>query len=95
MKKPEPRRRQLDLPRAVAKILADMEAKPFKQVMSAMVSLIEDATPHDSAELKGHAPYRRVDIGERRIVYWFDGDTVHIAHVGKRNDSEVYRWLKR
>jgi mRNA interferase RelE/StbE len=72
-----------------------MEAKPFKQVAMTIMRLLENATPNDSAGLKGHAPYRRVDIGERRIIYRFDETTVYIAHVGKRNDAEIYRILKR
>lgn len=71
-----------------------MEAKPFKQVAMAMLGLLENSTPQDSRELKGHAPYRRVDVGERRIIYRFDEQTVYIEHIGKRNDAEVYRWLK-
>ena len=95
MRKRESGTRKLDLPRAVAKLLAELDAKPFKQVAMSILGLLENATPHDSAELKGHAPYRRVDIGDRRIVYRFDEATVYIAHVGNRNDAEVYRVLKR
>ncbi|HJU09897.1 MAG TPA: hypothetical protein VJ728_03420 [Candidatus Binataceae bacterium] len=95
MRKSENRTRTLNLPYAVSKVLADLEAKPFKQVAMTILRLLENATPSDSAELKGFSPYRRVDIGERRIIYHFDEQTVYIAHVGKRNDSEVYRFLKR
>ena len=80
---------------AVSQVLAAMEPKPFKQVTMTIMHLLENASPHDSAELKGHAPYRRVDIGERRIIYRFDETTVYIAHVGKRDDGEIYRILKR
>ena len=83
------------MPHAVSQVLAAMEAKPFKQVAMTIMRLLENATPNDSAELRDHAPYRRVDIGERRIIYRFDETTVYIAHVGKRNDGEIYRILKR
>ena len=86
--------RKLDLPHAIGQVLSDMEAKPFKQVAMTIVGLLENPVPHDSRELKDHAPYRRVDIGERRIIYRFDEATVYVAHIGKRNDAEVYRVLK-
>ena len=95
MRKSESRRRTLNLPHAVSQVLADLEAKPFKQVAMAILRLLENATPNESAALKGYGPYRRVDIGERRVIYRFDEQTVYIAHIGKRNDSEVYRFLKR
>jgi mRNA-degrading endonuclease RelE of RelBE toxin-antitoxin system len=39
----------------------------------------------------------RVDSGEYRIVYCFDpnADLVEVILVGKRNDDEVYKQLKR
>jgi mRNA interferase RelE/StbE len=39
----------------------------------------------------------RVDSGEYRIVYRFDTnlDLVEVILVGKRNDDEVYKQLKR
>jgi len=36
-----------------------------------------------------------VDIGEYRIVYRIEDDTVGICLIGKRNDSEVYKRFKR
>jgi mRNA interferase RelE/StbE len=51
----------------------------------------------DSKLLAGYASYRRVDIGEFRIIYRYESaqDTVTIVMVGKRNDDEVYRKLSR
>ncbi|MBS1958376.1 MAG: hypothetical protein JST80_02795 [Bdellovibrionales bacterium] len=51
--------------------------------------------PHDSQVSKGHAPLRRVDVGEYRIIYIVEGDVLKIALVGKRNDDEIYKQLKR
>jgi mRNA interferase RelE/StbE len=44
--------------------------------------------------LKGY-PFRRTDIGEYRIVYRIDGETVKIPLINKRNDDQVYKALKR
>lgn len=61
----------------------------------AILDLLQNATPHDSAALIGHHPWRRIDVGEYRVIYWFDDDTVHVPLVGKRNDDEIYKRLRR
>jgi mRNA interferase RelE/StbE len=38
--------------------------------------LREVPEPQDSKQLVGHPEYRRVDIGEYRIIYRVDGDAV-------------------
>jgi mRNA-degrading endonuclease RelE of RelBE toxin-antitoxin system len=57
-------------------------------------------------EQRGHAVHRnftgqtiqagrRNDVGEYRIVYDVQGDTLRVLVVGKRNDDAVYKALKR
>jgi len=41
------------------------------------------------------SPYLRLAVGEYRVIYRDDEETVHVVLVGKRNDSEVYRALQR
>ena len=53
-----------------------------------------DATPTDHRQLIGY-PYQRVDSGEYRIAYRFDAENIYVILIGKRNDDEVYRKLKR
>ena len=53
-----------------------------------------DATPTDHRQLIGYS-YQRVDSGEYRIVYRFDAENIYVILIGKRNDDEVYRKLKR
>jgi mRNA interferase RelE/StbE len=89
----ENKSRKLDLT-DVVKFLRGLEAKFCKQVILTILALSRDPRPHDSEQLKGF-PYYRVDVGEFRIVYRFDADCVYVAHIGKRNDAEVYRWLNR
>ncbi len=91
----EKKGRKLDITHDVLKSLRDLPAKQCKQVTLTILALGQDATPHDSAVLSGYHPYRRVNIGEYRVIYRFDAETVYVACVGKRNDDEVYRWLKR
>lgn len=37
----------------------------------------------------------RLAIGEYRLAYRADGESVHVLVAGKRNDDEVYRSLRR
>ena len=43
-----------------------------------------------SKPLQG-SPYRRIAVGEHRVVYRFDDESVYVAAVGKRNDDDVHR----
>jgi len=56
-----------------------------------------DPLPADSEALTGYNGYYRVDCGEYRIVHRFspDEDLVEVILVGKRNDDDVYKRLKR
>ncbi len=86
---------KLDIRSAVIKELRTVPLKHTRQIMLAVLSLAQNATPHDSAPVVGHPPWRRVDIGEYRVIYQFDADTVYVTLVGKRNDAEVYKLLRR
>lgn len=48
----------------------------------------------DEKKLKGY-PYKRIDVGEYRIIYEIEGGTLSILLVGKRNDDEIYRKFSR
>lgn len=68
-----------------------LPAKQFRQIARTIFKLREDPEPQDSQQLAGSPEYRRVDIGEYRIVYRVETDVIKIAVIGKRNDGEVYR----
>lgn len=74
--------------------LMGLPGKQFKQVAGTVLGLLKNPEPHDSKQLAGY-PYRRVDIGEYRIVYEAAADEVRVLLIGKRNDDEVYKLLKR
>jgi len=87
---------KLAISHAAYKVLADLQAKQYKQVGGAIFRLLKEGHPHDSKALRG-ARYdeRRVDCGEYRIVYAIHDDIVEILVIGKHNDDEVYRaWLR-
>ena len=86
--------KRLKLTKASLSFLDTLPAKQFKQVAASIFKLLSDSQPHDSAQLKGY-PFRRVDIGEYRIIYEVSGDDILIQLVGKRNDDDAYRKLAR
>jgi mRNA interferase RelE/StbE len=86
---------KLDLTKAVGKFLQKLPAKQFRQIVTTVFLLMKQPEPHDSKHLIGYPEYRRVDIGEYRIIYRVDDDTVKICVIGKRNDSEAYMRFKR
>ena len=52
--------------------------------------------PQDSIALQGKLrQFRRVDVGEYRIIYHFKDDVLFIVVIGKRNDDDIYRRMKR
>ena len=78
--------------RKARKFLDDLPPKQFRQIMKKVFALLEDPKPHDSEELRGY-PFLRNDVGEYRIIYDLQGDTLRMILVGKRNDDEIYRQL--
>ena len=82
---------KLDITRSVDRFLRKLQPKQFRQVVRTILKLRFDPNPNDSKQLIGSAQYKRVDIGEFRIIYRIEDDVVKIAVVGKRNDNDVYR----
>ena len=74
------------------KLLDDLPPKQFRQIIKKVFALLENPRPHDSQELRGY-PFLRSDVGEYRIIYDVQGDTLRLILVGKRNDAEVYQRL--
>ena len=87
---------KIDLSRQTKKFLKRVQPKHGKQIARKIQELRRNPRPHDSWPLKGKASaYRRADVGEYRIVYRVEGDTLRVYVVGRRNDADVYRRLER
>jgi len=80
----------------VLDFLKGLPAKQAAQISRKVLELGKNPNPADSEKLIGH-PYFRADTGEYRIIYEYleEIDTINIILVGKRNDDEIYRILKR
>ena len=86
---------KIDITKSAGKFVKKLPPKQFKQIVGTILGLRENPKPHDSKQLIGYPEYRRVDIGEYRIIYRVDTGTVYIATIGKRNDDEVYKRFKQ
>ena len=88
---------KLDGLESVLDFLKGLQPKIVAQIAKKVMSLSINPFPSDYKELTGYPGYYRVDSGEYRIVYSFDSDAdlVEVILVGKRNDDEVYKQLKR
>jgi len=61
-----------------------------------IIELCSNPTPQDAKMLKGTSgDFWRVDAGEYRIIYRLEDDVLKVPLIGKRNDDEVYREMRR
>lgn len=86
---------EIDLSRQAAKFLDRVPPKHGKQLAAKLSGLQENPLPHDSKLLKGETDLRRADAGEYRIIYRVQEQTLQVYLIGKRNDDEIYRMLRR
>ena len=82
---------KLQITKDVNKFLNTLAHKQLSQIIKKIFEVLKNPRPIDSKMLKGSYKYRRVDIGEYRIMYKLTQDTVFVSVIGKRNDSYVYR----
>ncbi|MBO1351444.1 MAG: type II toxin-antitoxin system RelE/ParE family toxin [Hormoscilla sp. GUM202] len=89
---------KLDGLEIVRDFLQGLQPKIVAQIAKKIaLTLNVEPLPAESKKLAGYSDLYRVSIGEYRIVYRFlvDEDLVEVILVGKRNDDEVYKQLKR
>ncbi len=86
---------KINISKDAEKVLKKLQSKIARQIALKIQALRNNPDPQDSSQLKGYAPLKRADQGEYRIIYRVDGETLYIEIVGKRNDDEVYKKLKR
>lgn len=87
---------KINLSKQAEKFLKKAHPKHAKQIVRKLLDLQQYPFPHDSIQLKGQrSVLHRADIGEYRVIYFVEEDTVFITIIGKRNDGEVYKLLSR
>ncbi|MCK4764577.1 MAG: type II toxin-antitoxin system RelE/ParE family toxin [Candidatus Aminicenantes bacterium] len=86
---------KLDISKQSVKFIKTLNPKQCRQVVHKIFDLLINPHPNDSAKLAGDPDYKRVDVGEYRVIYKLESGFVKITAVGKRNDDEIYRIFKR
>jgi mRNA interferase RelE/StbE len=86
---------KLEITNHTFNFIKQLPPKQFKQIHLAIYDLMKKPESHDSKKLKGFSDLLRKDIGEYRIIYRFDSENLYIELIGKRNDDEVYKQMKR
>ena len=87
---------EINFSRQADKFLRKAPPKHARQIGGKVMALRENPQPHDSLPIKsGAAHSSRGDIGEYRIVYRVNGNVLEIVLIGKRNDDEVYKMVRR
>lgn len=87
---------RIELDREARDFIVTMQPKHARQVLLAIISLSKEPRPQDCRPIKGsRRELFRIDVGEYRIIYFVAEDAVWIPLIGKRNDDEVYKQLKR
>jgi mRNA interferase RelE/StbE len=80
----------------VLRFLGKLERKHAGQIAVKILALATDPRPADAKALQGtKLDLLRIDVGEFRVVYCVQGEEIKILLVGRRNDDEVYKELKR
>ena len=86
---------KLDPTKDTLKFLNGLDAKQYRQIGRKIFSLLNNPLPHDCEEIKGTDNYFRVDIGEYRVIYRIEEETLKLVLIGIRNDGDVYKKLER
>jgi mRNA interferase RelE/StbE len=86
---------KIEISKRAGKFLTTLPPKQGRQLAVKIQQLRENPEPNDSLLLKGFAPYRRADQGEYRIIYYVQDDILKVDLIGKRNDDDVYKQLRR
>ena len=85
---------EIRISRHSEKFMMSVSPKHARQIKTKFNALRLEPFPHDTKQLIGF-PFYRTDVGEYRIVYKVEQTILFIVLVGKRNDDEIYKKLKR
>ncbi len=89
------KQRLINTSKSADDFLKTLLPKQFKQVFTKLWDLRSNPRPHDSIKLTGYENKYRTDIGEYRIIYSFEETIIQIEIIGKRNDDDVYKKMKK
>lgn len=86
---------KLQISKKAQKFLISLPPKQQRQLAIKIMELRQKGHLSDSSHLRGSS-WHRVDFGEYRIIYAIEEeDLLIIPLIGKRNDDDVYKKLRR
>ena len=85
----------LKLSKQVGKFLNRIPTKHAIQISNKIELMRVKRENEDAIELKGYFPFCRSKSGEYRIIFKIEDETLFVVLIGKRNDDEIYRKIKR
>ena len=86
---------KLRLSKEADRFLRKIPAKHGKQIALRIQALQENPSATPTEDVKGYPPFRRLKSGEYRVIYFIADGTLNVTLIGKRNDNEIYRQIKR
>ena len=85
---------KIDVFKPARDFLEKVPAKHRAQLVAKLLDLRREPYPPGSKALAGY-PFHRVRAGDYRVVYVVVADTLNVLVIGRRNDDEIYRQLRR
>lgn len=87
---------KLSVEEHVLKFLGRIDRKRAGQLALKMLSLTANLSLQDAEALRGsRSNCLRADVGDYRIIYRLHGDVIQVVLIGRRNDDDVYKEMKR
>ncbi len=84
----------IDFSKQAVVFLKSLQKKDSFLISEKISHFRENQSTFSSVAIQGHKPLRRIRVGNYRVVYYIENETLFIAFVWKRNDDEVYKLLK-
>jgi mRNA interferase RelE/StbE len=86
---------KIDFSKQAEKFLRKSPTKHSKQIVKRIIDFANSPDITKAKELKGFKPFMRLKSGEYRIIFYLEEDILKIQIIGKRNDDDIYKRIKR
>ena len=87
--------RQIKFYKPALRFLKAVPPKHGRQILAKLDELARAEDPPPDAKHLTGLPFWRAKAGNYRIVYDFAPETLWVVDIGKRNDDEIYRQVRR
>lgn len=87
---------KIEITKRAGKFIESLPAKQKRQITAKILELRNNPQPQDSIQIKNFQQFRRTSVGEYRIIYQIQESVLLIiVLIGKRNDDDLYKQLRR